>query len=155
MFDSNNAKFYARRMRYVPLIARILFTAIFAVAGLRDVAGFPNLVKQVANLGVPLPELAAALVTLLLAGGTVLIVLGLYARIGALAYLVFLIVVTPVAHRFWGVSDPARAALQQIQFLKNLSLAGGALLLVWAGSGPLSIRRERWRFLRAGDRGDG
>jgi putative oxidoreductase len=42
-------------------------------------------------------------------------------------------------HRFWGVADPQVAALQRVMFMKNLSMAGAALMLMYYGSGPMSL----------------
>jgi putative oxidoreductase len=41
-------------------------------------------------------------------------------------------------HRFWGLNDPQAATMQQIQFLKNLSMLGGALIIAYVGAGPFS-----------------
>ncbi len=42
-------------------------------------------------------------------------------------------------HKFWGLTDPMAAKIQQIMFMKNLSMLGGALLIAHFGSGPLSM----------------
>ena len=58
--------------------------------------------------------------------------------------------VTLTAHSFWGLSDPVAAQLQRVQFFKNLSMLGAALLIAHFGAGPLSLdalvaRRTRAR----------
>jgi putative oxidoreductase len=57
----------------------------------------------------------------------------------------FLVPVTLMMHRFWATTDPMMASIQQVMFMKNLSMLGGALLLTHFGAGPLSFdaRRER------------
>jgi putative oxidoreductase len=47
--------------------------------------------------------------------------------------------VTLMMHRFWGLSDPQAAQLQQAMFMKNLALLGAALLIAVVGSGPRSV----------------
>jgi uncharacterized membrane protein YphA (DoxX/SURF4 family) len=42
-------------------------------------------------------------------------------------------------HRFWTVSDPMMHQMQMINFMKNLSIIGGALLITYFGAGPLSL----------------
>jgi putative oxidoreductase len=46
-------------------------------------------------------------------------------------------------HRFWGLPDPAMARMQYIQFSKNLSMLGGALLIAYFGAGPFSFDARR------------
>jgi putative oxidoreductase len=42
-------------------------------------------------------------------------------------------------HKFWGIADPMMARMQQVMFMKNLSLLGAALLISYFGAGPLSL----------------
>jgi putative oxidoreductase len=42
-------------------------------------------------------------------------------------------------HKFGTVSDPMMAQIQQIMFLKNLSMLGGALPISQFGAGPSSL----------------
>ena len=67
-------------------------------------------------------------------------------RLAAVALLGSLIPTTLAAHRFWEVRDPAEKQNQQIQFLKNASLAGGLLLAAGDTAGKPSLG---WRARRA------
>jgi putative oxidoreductase len=42
-------------------------------------------------------------------------------------------------HKFWGISDPMVAQMQMVNFMKNVSMLGGALLITQFGSGPWSL----------------
>ena len=55
----------------------------------------------------------------------------------------FLVVVTPIMHNFWAVTDPTVAGLQQANFMKNISMLGAALLIAYRGAGPLSLDERR------------
>ena len=59
--------------------------------------------------------------------------------------MLFLVLVTPMMHKFWGVADPNMAQVQMIMFLKNVSMLGGALLITQFGAGPLSLDARRSR----------
>ena len=85
-----------------------------------------------ASLAVPLSG-ALALI------GGMSILLGYRARLGAWLIVFFLIPVTFMMHKFWGVSDPTVAQTQMIMFMKNFSMLGGALLITQFGAGPLSL----------------
>jgi len=67
------------------------------------------------------------------AGGALLAV-GWVPRVAALALAATLIPTTAAGHRFWEYDDPQERAQHRIQFLKNLSMLGG-LLMVAADSG--------------------
>jgi putative oxidoreductase len=55
----------------------------------------------------------------------------------------FLILVTPMRHKFWGISDPMVAQMQMVMFMKSQSMVGGALLISQFGAGPFSL--DAWR----------
>ena len=73
-----------------------------------------------------------------LAGG-LSIATGCYAKFGGWLIVLFLLPVTFMMHNFWAVTDPSMAQMQQIMFIKNISMLGGALLIAYFGSGPLSL----------------
>ena len=73
------------------------------------------------------------------------ILLGYRAKLGAWLIVLFLVLVTPMMHKFWGVADPNMAQLQMIMFLKNVSMLGGALLISQFGAGPFSLDARRSR----------
>jgi putative oxidoreductase len=79
-------------------------------------------------------------VPLIIGGASIL--LGVKPKLGTMAILGFLAGVTPTMHDFWRNEDPAERQNNQIQFLKNLALAGGALALMgveepWEASVPV------------------
>ena len=65
--------------------------------------------------------------------------IGYQARIGAWLIILFLVPVTLMIHAFWDGQTPEAIALQEIMFLKNISILGGAFLIAYFGSGPLSL----------------
>ena len=85
-----------------------------------------------ASIAVPVSGLIALL-------GGLSILLGYRAKIGAWLIVLFLVGVTPMLHKFWGISDPMVAQMQMVNFMKNVSMLGGALLITQFGSGPWSL----------------
>jgi len=55
--------------------------------------------------------------------------------------------VTAAMHNFWSVG-PEQAQLQQIMFMKNLTMTGGAMIISYFGAGPLSL--DAWLKGRRG-----
>jgi len=69
------------------------------------------------------------------------LVFGLGTRYGALLGLLFVIIATVTAHRWWGY--PQAAQLVQYTFLvKNLAAAGGLILLFVIGGGRFSVDQK-------------
>src|SRR6266436_47607 len=81
---------------------------------------------------------ASASDALLLVGLT--LILGFATRFAALVCLLFLIVATALAHRYWEY-PAAQVMAQYNNFLKNLALFGGTLVLFVTGAGRFSADR--------------
>jgi putative oxidoreductase len=93
--------------------------------------------------GVPLASVAVPFSGILALAGGLSILLGYRARIGAWFIILFLAAVTPMMHKFWGVTDPMMYQMQFVMFMKNVSMLGGALLITQIGSGPWSLDARR------------
>jgi putative oxidoreductase len=124
-------------MRGVVPVGRALFALIFVASVVRDFSSAT--IAEASAHGVPLATILVPLAGILALVGGVSIMLGYRARFGALLLLVFLVPVTLLMHRFWGLPDPQAAMMQQIHFMKNLSLIGACLMIMHFGSGPYSL----------------
>lgn len=135
-------------MKQLVLFGRILYTAVFLVSvpGLFTAAT----INYAASHGVPMPSLLVPLAGIVALLGGLSILLGYKAKEGAWLLVLFLAPVTLMLHKFWNIADPAAAGVQQIHFMKNLSLLGAALLIAYFGSGPMSL--EGWSKRRSRDR---
>jgi putative oxidoreductase len=60
--------------------------------------------------------------------------------VAAVLMILFTVVATLIAHRFWEFEGAARQT-QQSQFFKNLAIVGGYLVLLVSGAGRYSIDR--------------
>lgn len=127
----------------VVVLGRFLFAAIFLMSGLNHFS--KQTIGYAAAQGVPLASLAVPFSGVLALLGGLSILLGYRAKLGAWLIVVFLVPVTLMMHKFWGIADPTMAQMQMIMFMKNVSMLGGALLISQLGAGPLSLdsRQER------------
>jgi putative oxidoreductase len=123
---------------WAALLGRILLAAIFVISGFGKITGFEGTVGEIASKGLPLPQVLAVIAILIEFGGGLAIVAGWKTRWAALAFIVFLIVITPIFHGYWA-SPPDQMMEQQINFMKNLSILGGSLLLFTFGPGRYSV----------------
>ncbi len=120
------------------LIARILLAAIFISAGLSKAMGFAGVTAYIASKGLPMPSVLAGLTVILEIVGGMMIVIGLKVRIVGMLLGLFSILTALIFHNFWAF-PPEQVYLQNIMFMKNLSMAGGLFLLTVFGAGALSI----------------
>jgi putative oxidoreductase len=115
---------------YVAIVTRVLIVAIFLASGFGIVDPAFATHEMIAR------GVSADLAPLLVLGGRALqIVAGLglafgqYRRICAAALILFLIPATLIAHSFW-LAPTQMFQIQLVNFLKNLSMIGGLLLIV-------------------------
>ncbi len=123
-------------------IGRSLYAGILAYMALD---GFKNNDKRVAVAeakGVPMPELLVPFVTGMLFVANLGIVLWRFPRAAAGAVIVFFLGTTPAIHDFWTMEGKQRHA-NKINFLKNVALLGGAVVLLDQATGRESDRDAR------------
>jgi len=128
-------------LRFLVPIGRALFAAIFLVAAPGHFSS--STIGYAMSQGVPLANLAVPLSGVLALLGGVSVLLGYKTRYGAALLVLFLVPVTLMMHRFWGLPDPSMAEMQRIMFMKNMAMLGGALLIAYFGGGPFSIDNRR------------
>jgi putative oxidoreductase len=129
------------------LFGRIFLSAIFLFSGFAKIADWSGTSAAMEKQGmVAVPVFLAGAIALEVLGG-LSVLLGLFARLGAGALIVFLVPATVIFHDFWTVEETMARMNQMQHFMKNLALMGGLLVVAALGPGRLSV--DHWR---AGDR---
>ena len=118
---------------YIPLAARICLCLIFFKAGISHLTGFSELSQIISSQALPLASLLAAGTVLFQLLGAVSLLIGYQTKIGSILLILFLIPASLLFHN--PIADPS----QINDFLKNVGLIGGLLMIIYAGSGALSI----------------
>lgn len=118
-------------------IGRVLFSLIFLIAGMNHFTS--GSVSYAVSSGIPMADILVPISGLMAIIGGASVLLGFHARVGAILLLLFLVPVTVLMHDFWNVSDPMEAQMQMTNFLKNVALIGGAILIAFYGAGPISL----------------
>lgn len=116
-------------MKALQLVGRILFGMIFVMNGAFHFIELSNLSGYTASKGVPLPEVAVIITGILLLIGGLAVITGYMPRIGLWSLVLFLVPVALIMHNFWAVGAEQQQ-LEMVQFLKNMSMAGAALMLL-------------------------
>ena len=112
---------------------RMLYSGILSYMA---IDGFMNNDKRVdiaRSKGVPAPEVLVPFVTGLLLVANLGILFWKYPRASAAALVVFFVGTTPSIHNFWTMEGKERHE-NKINFLKNVALLGGAILLLDAAA---------------------
>ena len=123
------------------LIGRILLGWLFLTTAWGKLfGGIDGFAGYLRALKVPAPEFWAWIGAVVEFVVGVTLILGLGTRYAALLCVLFLIVATALAHRYWEY-PPAQMGAQKTNFLKNLAILGGALFLFVSGGGRFSIDR--------------
>ena len=125
----------------VVLLGRIFFGLIFVLSGPNHFMS--QTIAYAASQGVPMASIAVPFTGALALLGGLSVAIGYRARVGAWLIALFLVLVTPLMHKFWTVSDPMMHMMQFIMFMKNLSMLGAALLISQLGAGPWSVDSRR------------
>ncbi|ACS87155.1 DoxX family protein [Musicola paradisiaca] len=122
------------------LLARILMPILFIAAGYGKLgASYAATQQYMQAMGVPGALLP--LTILLELGGGLAVLFGLLTRTAAMATAVFTLLTAFIFH-----SDFSQG-VNQLMFMKNLTIAGGYVLLFVSGPGALSIDRllnKKW-----------
>jgi len=134
-------------MKYVLLVGRILLSAIFISFGAKHFS--VETINYGTSAGVPAASFLVPLAGIIAMTGGLSILLGYKARWGAWLLVIFLVPVSFIMHAYWNIQEPMQHQIQQIMFMKNMSMLGGALILTYFGSGPLSLDNKIKLKIRA------
>jgi putative oxidoreductase len=116
------------------LAGRILLATLFLLSGIGKVGAYGATVAYMSSAGVPGALLPLVIATEVL--GALAIIVGWKTRVAALLLAGFCFLTATIFHH--NLADQQ----QLIHFFKDFAIAGGFLLLVAKGAGPLSIDRR-------------
>jgi putative oxidoreductase len=121
------------------VLGRLLLSAVFLLSAVGNkIPHFSDVATYMGSAGVPAPGFMLAGAIVFLLAGSLSVIAGYRARLGASLLLVFLVLATYYFHPFWKLEGPVRQE-QMIQFMKTLSMMGAMLFVVANGSGPMSL----------------
>lgn len=111
------------------IVARILLASLFIVAAIRKLMIYSGMVGYFGHIGFPLPEVVLPLVIALELGGGIALIAGWRLQWVAMVMGLYTLAAAFIGHKFW-ISSPAEFNNTLYNFFKNVSIAGGFLLLV-------------------------
>jgi putative oxidoreductase len=123
---------------YGDLLARFCLSFVFLRSGVTKALDPAAGKAEIAALGLPNAGLFLPLTVACQIGGGLMVLLGFWARLGALALLGFTVIATLLAHGTRGLTGEKRQQQQTTTF-EHLAIVGGFLFVVIHGAGRLSV----------------
>jgi len=120
------------------LVGRIFLSLMFLIAGTRKLMAISATVAYFTKLGFPIPEIMVWVSIIIEIGGALLLIAGWQTRRIAWLLILFTVIATAMAHRFWEF-EGAQYGAQLNFFLKNIAAVGGLLYVIAFGPGALSV----------------
>jgi len=120
------------------LIGRLLLALMFLLSGFGKLANIDGTAGYIGSVGLPATTALAVLAGAFEVLAALALAFGWKAQWAALALAFFTVLTSLLFHNFWAL--PAdQAFMQQLMFMKNLSVAGGMLMVAALGAGPASL----------------
>ena len=129
------------------LVGRVAFASLFLPSGLSKAINLQAFIYSIDGRGVPFAPVLAPIGAVVEFLGGLALLLGVQVRVASVLLLVFTVIATLIAHRFWEYAPGAARQIQQISFFKNVAIVGGFVFLAAHGGGRYCLeqlwRRER------------
>ena len=127
----------------ITVIGRVMLCAIFFMSAVgQKIPRFNDFATIMEQHGLPAPKILLIGAIAFLIVGSLSVIVGYKARLGALLLLVFLVMASYYFHNFWAVEE-AQRQMQQVHFMKNVSIMGAMLMIIANGPGPMSF--DAWQ----------
>lgn len=124
-----------------PLLARVFICAIFVQGAFGKMLGWQGQAQYMASRGMNQATIPALLGIALMieAVGVVCLLVGWQARIAAFIMCLYLGAVSVMLHNFWTITNEMARGGMQTQFLKNVGIMGGLLMIAAYGAGKWAV----------------
>ncbi|BBQ01247.1 hypothetical protein BSFA1_63750 (plasmid) [Burkholderia sp. SFA1] len=123
------------------LIGRVLLMILFVLFGWSKLTHYSDTVAYMTSTGAPAPALSAIVAIVMEFFVGIAIVIGFYTRPLAAIFVLYTLGTGFIGHHYWTMTGAQQYA-NMINFYKNVSIAGGLLLLCVTGPGKYSIDRR-------------
>jgi putative oxidoreductase len=111
------------------LAGRILFVILFLGSAFGHLTQSQGMAGYAASKGVPAARAAVLLTGVMQLVGGLSVLFGVWGDLGALVLFLFLAPTAVIMHGFWREKDAGARAMDRVHFLKDLALAGAALMI--------------------------
>ncbi len=114
---------------WILITGRILFVVFYLNSTIFHLTKGKMAIGYATSMAFPVPFLAAWPAGVWLLAGSLSVVLGIWADVGALMLGVFVILAAAGFHRFWEIEDQDQRQTQKSNFLRNATYLGACLII--------------------------
>jgi putative oxidoreductase len=122
---------------FLLLVGRVLIGTFYILSGWRKMQDIPTFAQTMPRRG--LPEFLGYIAPPVEFVAGIAIILGFATRYAALALLIYIVTASLTTYRYWTTADPNLYTAQNIQFWKNVTVAGGLVFLFVTAGGRWSL----------------
>ena len=126
----------------VSVVGRLLLALYFLVPGVSKITNFEGTAQYMADHGMVAVPFFLVLTILLQLGGALFLAIGYRVQLTAFVLAGLVLVISVIMHDFWNVEEAVEKAHEMQNFIKNLAIMAG--LMVLAG-GPQAMT---WSLLK-------
>jgi putative oxidoreductase len=127
-----------------PLVGRLVLVWFFLSQTLHYGGEWSATASLMTFSGIPAAPFVLLVALMLLVLGSLSLLFGYHTRHGAMLLFGVTIVATVLMHDFWRIHDNVAARHADFEmFARNIAIAGGLLLLVGLGPGPLAADNSK------------
>ena len=136
-------------MHAIVLAGRILLSVMFIFSGAMKFIDVPGTASHIATAGLPAPEILAIAAGAFEVIAGLAILIGWQTRLAAWALAGFCILAGLLFHNFWAYEGQEQVA-QMLNLFKNVTIAGGFLVLAGYGPGRHALDKRREHVIESG-----
>jgi len=124
---------------YIFLAGRVIYALPLMMMGSSHFLKMDAMINYAAIRGLPMPQVSVVLSGVVIVLGALSVLLGFRGKIGAWLVAVFLVGSAFTMHQYWNTPDVIQSQQEMAGFLKNLIMAGAALMITQTGTGAYSL----------------
>ena len=121
---------FSNPSKLAAFVGRLMVGGFYLYCGINNLVDFAGMTGYATYRAVPLASVAVIMGAILLLVGGASVLLGYRPVLGITALVVFLLPVTMLMHNFWTITDPQMHVIEQGMWMRNMALAGAALLML-------------------------
>lgn len=130
------------------LLGRLLLGMYFILPGIQKITAYENTVAYMEAHNVPLIVIALPLTILIQLTSGAAIVVGYKGKFAALVLAILTLIISIYMHNFWAYEPGMEKAHEMQNFVKNMAIMAGLLIVSAIGTGPFSLKEKDKRLFK-------
>lgn len=122
------------------LAGRFLLGLYFILPGISKITGYAGMVEYMSAHNVPMISVLLPLTIILQIGLGLALIVGFKGKIAAFLLAGLTLVISIYMHNFWGMEEGTVRAHETQNFIKNMAIMAGLLMVSALGTGKLSMK---------------